>query len=49
MKAVETNNLERARFLVEQGADKEGDWCDRSPLWHASYYGHFDMVQYLVE
>ena len=35
--AVQRNNLERVRLLVEQGADKDkGDSEDYTPLWWAS-------------
>ena len=45
--AVNDNNLERLRLLVEQGADKNKD--DGTPLIWASYNGHFEVAQYLVE
>ena len=44
--AVQTNNLERVRLLVEQGADKdEVDSSGRSPLWWASMQGHLEVTQ----
>ena len=49
-KAAKTNNLERVRLLVEQGAEK--DHCDEhgcTPLWWASCYGYIEMARYLVE
>ena len=48
--AVETNNLERVRLLVEQGADKDQrdeDGC--TPLYWASVQGRLEAAQYLVE
>ena len=48
--AVRDNNLEHARSLVGQGADKDqGDSDDRTPLWWASERGYLEMTQYLVE
>ena len=45
--AVRTNNLERVRLLVEQGADKEeGDSGGNTPLYWASVHGHLDVVQF---
>ena len=48
--AVRTNNLQRVRLLVEQGADKDqvdSDGC--TPLLCASCFGHLELAQYLVE
>ena len=48
--AVEKGNLERVRFLVERGADKDkGNHHGFTPLYITSYYGHLEVVQYLVE
>ena len=48
--AVEANNLERVRLLVEQGADKDkGNSIGCTPLWLASWKGSLELAQYLVE
>ena len=48
--AVRTNNLERVKMLVDQGADKDkGDSLGWIPLWWASWKGHIEVAQYLVE
>ena len=49
--AVENDNLERVRLLIEQGADKDkGDsHHGQTPLRLASRRGHLTVVQYLVE
>ena len=48
--AVNTNDLERVRLLVEQGTDKnKGDGYGRTPLYWASRDGHLNVAQYLVE
>ena len=49
--AVQTNDLERVRLLVEQGDDKDqvNNSDGYTPLWWASYLGHFLATQYLVE
>ena len=50
IKAVQTNDLERVRLLVEQGADKEkGNIHGWTPLLQASSFGHLEVTQYLVE
>ena len=51
IEAVQANNLERVRLLVEQGADKDkdkGDGNSWTPLYWASLKGHFEVTQYLV-
>ena len=47
--AVELNNLDMVKFLVEHGADINGR--EFSPLLTATYLGNrtFDIVKYLVE
>ena len=48
--AVQNNNMERVRLLVEQGDDKDkGDSDGRTPLFYASLKGYLDVAQYLVE
>ena len=49
--AVKSNNLDRVRFLVEQGADKDkGDSEEgNTPLWWGSRKGCLNVAQYLVE
>ena len=48
--AIRANNLERVRFLVEQGADKDKvDGTGSTPLLWASDTGHLGVTQYLVE
>ena len=50
IKAVQINNLERVRLLVEQGADKDkGINNGETPLFVAAREGHFGVAQYLVE
>ena len=48
--AVNVNNLERVKLLLEQGADKEkGDRNGSTPLYLASYDGNLIVTQCLVE
>ena len=48
--AAQTNNFERVRLLVEQGADKDKvDDQGCTPLYRASARGHLGVAQYLVE
>ena len=48
--AAKTNNLERVRLLVEQGADKdEGGIGGYTPLFWASRKGQLQVARYLVE
>ena len=48
--AVKTNNLERVRLLVEQGADKDKDIIHGfTPLFIASREGHLEVTKFLVE
>jgi ankyrin repeat protein len=49
--AVENGDLERLMELIEKGADALGIKTDEGyTLLHwASYYGHKDIVKYLIE
>ena len=48
--AVDSNELERVMLLVKEGADKDMfDDDGLTPLHRASFQGHFDILQYLVE
>ena len=48
--AASRNDLERVRMLVEQGADKDKfGGIGMTPLHWASWKGHLNVVQYLVE
>ena len=50
IESVRSNNLDRVRLLVEQGADKDKVDSDGwTPLFWASEEGHLDVAQYLVE
>ena len=48
--AVQANNLEHVRLLLEQGAEKDnGDSYGQTPLYWACRGGHLNVAQYLVE
>ena len=48
--AVSVGNQERIRSLIEQGINKDKENSDGwTPFRLASYYGHLDVLQYLVE
>ena len=48
--AAKTNNIERVRLLLEQGADKDmGDGEGKTALLWASNIGYLEITQYLVE
>ena len=47
--AARQGKLERVRWLVERGADKdESDFYGTPPLYWASENGHYEVVRYLV-
>ena len=48
--ASEKGHFEKIKFLVENGADVNGnDYNNRSALMIASKKGNFELVKYLVE
>ncbi|KAI9310125.1 arginine N-methyltransferase 2 [Dichotomocladium elegans] len=51
LKAVDAGNLEKAKALVDDGADLcfNGDALGRTPLHHAAEHGHKAVVQWLME
>jgi len=49
-KAINSNDLERVKYLVEKGANIESkDNFGCTPLHRASWGGNLDIVKYLVE
>ena len=46
--AALAGDLERVQVLVEQGADKEKTGGLYGGLMSASYYGHLEVVRYLL-